>query len=108
MREPTEPVKPGDEVTASLTWDDENQAVHAGSRVEATDGFMGVVRERQTGGGSSQAYLTVTTDTDVLLVPERLIRETRGDTVFLSLPMADVRAQSSAMPGSTSTDRPLV
>ena len=96
MREPVEPVKPGQEVESSLTWRTDDQTVRPGARVEATDGPFGVVRERRVGEGPEHAYLGVETDEGVVYVPERLVRETRGDTVVLSLPRADVRAQSSA------------
>jgi hypothetical protein len=94
MREPVEPVKPGQEVEASLTWQSDD-AIRPGARVRATDGVMGTVRERRTGEGPEHAYLGVDTDEGLLYVPERLVRETAGDTIILSLPSADVRAQSS-------------
>jgi hypothetical protein len=96
MREPTEPVDPGEEVTMSLSWADDNQALRPGARVEATDGVLGTVRERRRGTDAAEAVLAVATSEGVLNVPERLVRETRGDVVMLSLPLADVRAQSSA------------
>jgi hypothetical protein len=96
MREPVEEVKPGHEVASSLTWGDDD-AVRPGARVEATDGPLGVLRQRRTDVGPEQAYLSVDTDAGPLDIPERLIRETRGDTIVLSLPSADVRAQSSPL-----------
>ena len=95
MREPIEPVRPGQEVEASLTWRTDDQSIRPGARVEATDGALGVVRERRVGAGPEQAYLGVDTDEGLLFVPERLVRETSGDAVFLSLPAADAKAQSS-------------
>lgn len=95
MREPLEPVQPGQEVEASLTWRTDD-TIAPGARVEATDGPLGVVRERRTGAGPEHAYLAVETDDEGLVyIPERLVRETRGDTVFLSLPGADAKAQGS-------------
>jgi hypothetical protein len=93
MREPVEPVKPGEEVEAALTWRSDDP-IRPGARVEATDGMLGVVRERRAGQGTDAAYLGVETDEGLLMVPERLVRETRGDTVMLSLPIADVKGQS--------------
>src|SRR5215208_2022917 len=95
MREPAEPVKPGQEVESSLTWRTDD-AIRPGSRVEATDGLMGVIRERRMGQGPEHAYLGVETNEGIVYVPERLVRETSVGTVYLSLPMADARAQSSA------------
>jgi hypothetical protein len=93
MREPVEPVKPGEEVEASLTWRSDDP-IRPGARVEGTDGVLGVVRERRAGQGTDVAYLGVETDDGMLMVPERLVRETHGDTVLLSLPVADVIGQS--------------
>lgn len=94
MREPVNPVGPGKEVAAELTWPDDSP-LHPGARVEATDGPVGVLRERRE-SGPEHAYLGVETQEGMLYVPERLVRETRGDTVMLSLPRADVRAHSAA------------
>jgi hypothetical protein len=94
MREPQEPVKPGQEVEASLTWPSDDP-IRPGARVRATDGIMGTVRERRVGEGPEHGYLGVDTDEGLLYVPDRLVRETAGNTVILSLPAADVRAQSS-------------
>lgn len=96
MREPVEPVKPGEEVKSALTWRSGDHTIRPGARVEGTDGLLGVVRERREEEGPEHAYLGVETDEGVVYVPERLVRETRGDTIVLSLPCADVRAQSSA------------
>jgi hypothetical protein len=93
MRESIEPVEPGDEVRASLSWRSDD-TIRPGARVEATDGSMGVVRERRLSEGPEEAYLGVETDDGLVFLPERLVRETRGDTVFLSLPAADARAQA--------------
>jgi hypothetical protein len=76
MREPVEDIQPG-------------------ARVEGTDGTLGTVRERRVGERPDQAYLGVDTDEGLMFVPERLVRETRGSTIMLSLPVADVKAQSS-------------
>jgi hypothetical protein len=93
MRESIEPVEPGDEVRARLSWR-EDDTIRPGARVEATDGALGVVRERRLSDGPESAYLGVETDEGLMFVPERLVRETRGDTVFLSLPAADAKAQA--------------
>jgi hypothetical protein len=63
--------------------------------VEATDGALGVVRERVVGDGPEHAYLGVETTDGLYYVPERLVRESSPTTVYLSLPAADARAQSS-------------
>ena len=94
MREPAEEVKPGQEVESSLTWPTDD-SIRPGTRVRATDGVMGTVRERRVGEGPEHAYLGVDTEEGLLYVPERLVRERAGDTIILSLPAADVRAQSS-------------
>ena len=94
MREPLEPVKPGQEVEANLTWPDDDP-IRPGARVRATDGVLGTVKERRLGEGPEHGYLGVETDEGLLFVPDRLVRETAGNTVILSLPAADVRAQSS-------------
>ena len=96
MREPVEPVKPGEEVKSSLTWRPDAETMRPGAQVEGTDGPLGVLRERRVGEGPEHSYLGVQTAEGMLYVPERLVRETRGDTIVLSLPCADVRAQSSA------------
>ena len=93
MRESLEPVEPGDEVRSKLSWRSDD-TIRPGARVEATDGVMGVVRERRLSNGPEEAYLGVETADGLVYLPERLIRETRGDTVFLSLPAADARAQA--------------
>jgi hypothetical protein len=93
MREPIGNVEPGDEVQASLAWRSDD-TIRPGARVEATDGILGVVRERRLSEGPEEAYLGVETDQGLIFVPERLVRETRGDTVVLSLPAADVKAQA--------------
>jgi hypothetical protein len=95
MREPVEPVKPGQEVASTLTWSGDT-SMQPGARVEGTDGVLGVLRERRADEGPEHAYLGVETEEGVVYVPERLVRETRGQTIILSLPCADVRAQSSA------------
>jgi hypothetical protein len=93
MRESIDKVEPGDEVRASLAWRSDD-TIRPGARVEATDGPLGVVRERRLSDGPEEAYLGVETDDGLLYLPERLVRETRGDTVVLSLPAADVKAQA--------------
>jgi hypothetical protein len=93
MREPEERVGPGEEVTAKLAWRSDD-TIRPGARVEATDGSLGVVRERRVSDGPEQAYLGVETDDGLMFLPERLVRETRGDTVYLSLPAADAKAQA--------------
>jgi hypothetical protein len=93
MREPIEHVDPGDEVKTSVSWRSDD-TIRPGSRVEATDGSLGVVRERRVTGGPEEAYLGVETDDGLMYLPERLVRETHGDTVFLSLPAADAKAQA--------------
>ena len=95
MREPVEPAKPGEEVGFSTTWRGDD-ALRAGARVEATDGPFGTVAERRADQGPEHAYLGVETSEGVVFVPERLVRETRGEVIYLSLPAADVRAQASA------------
>ena len=94
MREPIEPAKPGEEVASSTTWR-RDDTIRPGTRVEATDGAFGVVRERVVGEGPEHAYLGVDTGDGLYYVPERLVRESRPESVYLSLPGADVRAQSS-------------
>ena len=94
MRDSVEPTKPGHEVRAPLTWQDD-EAIRPGARVEGTDGPLGTVRERRTDAGPERFYLAVDTDEGLLYLPERLVRETRGTTIVLSLPVADAKAQSS-------------
>jgi hypothetical protein len=94
MREPLEPAKPGEEVAASLTWP-EDESLRPGARVRATDGVLGTLRERRVDQGPEHAYLGVETDEGLLYIPERLVRETAGNTVILSLPAADAKAQGS-------------
>ena len=77
-----------------MTWRTDD-TIQPGARVEATDGTLGTVRERRFGEGPEHAYLGVETDEGLMYVPERLVRERRGDTIYLSLPRADVKAQSS-------------
>ncbi|GAC1326307.1 MAG: hypothetical protein NVSMB2_25290 [Chloroflexota bacterium] len=98
MREPLNDLRPGEEVTSSLAFRSDNETIRPRARVEATDGVLGVVRERGAGAQADHAYLGVETAEGMVYVPDRLIRETRGDTVVLSLPMADVRAQSASQP----------
>jgi hypothetical protein len=94
MREPEKDVRPGREVESELTWPDDG-SLRPGASVEATDGVVGVLRERRVDAGPEHAYLGVETGEGMLYVPERLVRETRGDAVVLSLPSDDVRANSS-------------
>jgi hypothetical protein len=89
-----EPVKPGREVETSLSWRSDD-TIRPGARVEGTDGVLGVVRERRE--AASKVYLGVDTDEGMVYVPETLVRETTGKTVYLSLPVADARAQSTPM-----------
>jgi hypothetical protein len=95
MREPVESAKPGEEVGFSTTWRGDD-SLRPGTRVEATDGPFGTLAERRAGEGPEHAYLGVDTSEGLVYVPERLVRETRGDVIYLSLPGADVRAQASA------------
>ena len=94
MREPVEPVRPGEEVESSLAWRSDDP-IRPGARVRATDGVMGTVRERRYGEGPEHGYLGVETDEGLVYVPERLVRETAGSTVLLSVPAADAMAQGS-------------
>lgn len=84
----------GGESVGDLTWRDDDP-IRPGARVEASDGPLGVVRQRRVGEGPEHAYVGVETDEGLLWVPDRLIRETRGSTVLLSLPTADVKANAS-------------
>src|SRR5438445_11150474 len=95
MREPVEPVKPGEEVASSLTGQGD-ETMRPGAGVEGTDGLLGILRERRVDEGPEHAYLGVETQEGMVYVPERLVRETRRETIVLSLPCADARAQSSA------------
>ncbi len=94
MREPVEPTKPGEELKTSLAWR-EDDPIRPGAKVRATDGPLGTVRERRMGEGPEHAYLGVDTDEGLVYVPERLVRETAGDTILLSVPAADAKAQGS-------------
>ena len=95
VREATESnSKPGEYVESSITWR-KDDVIEAGTRVEATDGPLGVVRERVVGEAPEHAYLGVEATDGLYYVPERLVRESSADTVYLSLPRADARAQSS-------------
>lgn len=98
MREPLEHPRPGEEVKASLAVRSDNEAIRPGASVEATDGPLGIVRQRATDEKVDHAYICVETDDGLLYVPDRLVRETHGETVMLSLPRADVRAQSARQP----------
>lgn len=82
-------------VRASAGWGDDR--IEPGTRVEASDGPLGVVRERRVGEEPEHAYLGVEVEGGgpLLFVPDRLIREMRGNTVVLSLPRADVEANAS-------------
>ena len=94
MRDEIEGAKPGELVKGRLTWS-EDDPIQPGTQVEGTDGLLGVVRQRIVGEGPEHAYMGVDTDEGLLWVPDRLIRETRGKTVLLSLPVADVKANAS-------------
>ena len=94
MREPAKDVKPGEELESSITWR-RDDTITPGTRVEATDGAFGVVRERVVGEGPEHAYLGVETSEGLYYVPERLVRESTASVIYLSLPSADARAQSS-------------
>jgi hypothetical protein len=94
MREPEDSAPPGEYVESSITWR-RDDSIAPGARVEATDGPLGVLRERVVGEGPEHASLGVETTDGVYYVPERLVRESSLNTVYLSLPAADARAQSS-------------
>jgi hypothetical protein len=94
VRDPARDVKPGEEFEASVTWR-RDDTITPGTRVEATDGPLGVMRERVIGEGPEHAYLGVETSEGLYYVPERLVRESTASVVYLSLPVADARAQSS-------------
>ncbi|MDQ3810860.1 MAG: hypothetical protein M3336_11265 [Chloroflexota bacterium] len=91
MREDVERVEPGQEFEASLSWSGDDR-IRPGARVRGTDGELGVVRDRRS--DQHKSYLGVETQDGVIYVPETLVRETAGETVYLSLPVADARAQS--------------
>ena len=93
MRESVEPVKAGQEFESSLSWRSDDP-IRPGARVEGTDGVLGVVRDRSH--DADRDYLGVETDDGLVYVPETLVRETAGDTVYLSLPVADARAQAKS------------
>jgi hypothetical protein len=93
MRESIEPDKAGQEVESSLSWRSDDP-IRPGARVEGTDGVLGVVRDRSH--DADRDYLGVETDDGLVYVPETLVRETAGDTVYLSLPVADARAQAKS------------
>ena len=97
MREPardSSDLKPGEDLASSVTWR-RDDAITPGTRVEATDGALGQVRERVVGEGPEHAYLGVETSEGLYYVPERLVRESTPSAIYLSLPRADARAQSS-------------
>jgi hypothetical protein len=94
MREPVEPVRPGEEVEASPEWPSDDP-IRPGARVRATDGVMGTVKDRKVGVGPEHGYVGVETDEGIIYVPDRLVRETAGNTVLLSVPAADAKAQGS-------------
>ena len=85
--------RPGEEIAVSRVWTDDT--LRDGASVEASDGPLGVLRDHRVGAGPEHGYLGVETDEGLMYVPDRLIRETRGDTVVLSLPAADVKANAS-------------
>jgi hypothetical protein len=93
MREPEEPVDPGEEIESSLNWRSDDP-IQPGARVEGTDGVLGVVRDRRR--EADRAFLGVETDDGLVYVPETLVRETAGGTVYLSLPVADAIAQGAS------------
>jgi hypothetical protein len=104
MPDPNDSVSRGQSETNDLAWPDD-ASLRPGATVEATDGPVGILRQRRRGEGPEHAYLGVETSDGMLYIPERLIRETRGDSVVLSLPGADVRANSSV--GSLPTLDPI-
>jgi hypothetical protein len=87
-------LKPGQDFESSVTWR-RDDTITPGTRVEATDSQLGVVRERVIGEGPEHAYLGVETSEGLYYVPERLVRETTPSGIYLSLPRADALAQSS-------------
>jgi len=93
MREPVEPVEPGQEVESSLSWRSDDP-IRPGARVEGTDGMLGVVRDRWR--DEDRAFLGIETENGLVYVPETLVRETSGGTVYLSLPVADALAQATS------------
>jgi hypothetical protein len=94
VREPAKDVKPGEDFESSVTWR-RDDTITPGTRVEATDVALGVVRERVIGEGPEHAYLGVETSDGLYYVPERLVRESTSSVIYLSLPRADALAQSS-------------
>ncbi len=86
--------KPGEYVKAGPTWRTDDE-LHAGARVDGTDGTLGTLRARHVGVEPEGAYLEVETDEGAMFVPERLVRETRPGQVLLTLPVADVKANAS-------------
>ncbi len=104
MRDESEARDDPGHARSSLTWSDDSNPILVGFRVEATDGFLGTVVERRFGEGPEHGYLGVATMQGVIYVPDRLIREAQGDTVVLSLPAADVRANAgrNQLPRQTS------
>jgi hypothetical protein len=87
-------LKPGQDFESSVTWR-RDDTITPGTRVEATDGELGAVRERLIGEGPEHAYLAVETSDGLYYVPERLVRESTPSAIYLSLPRADALAQSS-------------
>ena len=94
MREPVERPEPGESTASALTWTADDD-LKPGAPVRATDGALGTLRERRVGQGPEHAYLGVDTDEGLLYVPERLVREASPRAIYLSLPVADVKANSS-------------
>jgi hypothetical protein len=94
VREPVERPQPGEYTESALTWTADKE-IQPGAPVKATDGELGTLRERRVGQGPEHAYLGVDTDDGLLYVPERLVREASPRAVYLSLPIADVKANSS-------------
>jgi hypothetical protein len=94
VREPAKDVKPGEDFESSVTWR-RDDTITPGTRVEATDGPLGALRERVIGEGPEHAYLAIETSDGLYYVPERLVRESSPSAIYLSLPRADALAQSS-------------
>jgi hypothetical protein len=109
VREPVERPEPGESTASALTWT-ADEDLQPGAPVRATDGALGTLRERRVGQGPEHAYLGVDTDEGLLYVPERLVREASPLAIYLSLPVADVRAHSSRgrlpEPSADPTDLP--